>query len=87
MTLRIGIIIPGDGSDNMEDPEVVVSSEGKRYVEGTVYDDQTGGFNMPDGPCLIPFTMSVPVSCILSCDPASEPILRETDLTHLTLVT
>lgn len=74
--LAIRVIIPGAGSEYMTDPEVVFW-KGKWHVEGTVYDDQTGGFNMPDGPCLIPFSMNVPVSCILRCDPPSEPLKRE----------
>ena len=61
MGLLIGIIYPGAGSDAMSDPEVV-THEGKRYVQGTVYDDL-------DWPDHIPYSMNVRVSCILWCEP------------------
>lgn len=66
------VIIPGQGSDLMEDMEIVWV-DGRWWVTGTVFDDQSGLPNMPEGPCLIPFGMTLPVSCIRSIWPESEP--------------
>lgn len=69
--VSVGIIVPGYGSDYMTDAEIVVNSEGKRYVQGTAYEEMWGP-NIPEGCPPMPYTMNVPVSCILWAEPSSE---------------
>ena len=68
LALSADVIVPGHGSEYVRDVEII-RCHGRYMVRGTYFENQS----INERPYHIPLTLTLPVSCILSTWPESEP--------------